>query len=84
MATTSLPMQEFAEDLHKAFSAAENGPVFVTDQGTPAYVLLSDADYQRLLVQKRSIADLLAMPNAADVEFEAPCANLAVRPADFT
>lgn len=83
MAITFLSSQEFAQNVHKALSAAENGPVFVTDQGEPAYVLLSGADYQRLLMQKRTIADLLAMPNASDVEFDAPRVNLGIRPADF-
>ncbi|WP_075255759.1 type II toxin-antitoxin system Phd/YefM family antitoxin [Herbaspirillum camelliae] len=84
MAITSLSTEEFSQDVFKAMSATENGPVLIADSGTPTHVLLSYADYQRLLAQKRSIASSLAMPGDSDVEFEAPRVNLRVRPADFT
>ncbi|QBP77195.1 type II toxin-antitoxin system Phd/YefM family antitoxin [Herbaspirillum huttiense] len=84
MAITSLSKEEFSQDVHKAMSATANGSVVIADRGTPTHVLLSYADYQRLLAQKRSIASSLAMPGDSDVEFEAPRINLGVRPADFT
>lgn len=84
MTMTSLSTEEFSQDVSKAMSAAENGPVRIADGGTPTHVLLSYAGYQRLLAQKRSIASSLAMPGDSDVDFEAPRVNLSVRPADFT
>jgi PHD/YefM family antitoxin component YafN of YafNO toxin-antitoxin module len=56
--------------------------VFITDRGRPAHVLLSIAEYQRLTGKRRSIADALAMPEIADIEFEAPRVTIGLRPAD--
>jgi hypothetical protein len=41
-------------------------------------------DYQKLTQQKRNIADALAMPELADIEFEPPRVTLESRPADFS
>ncbi|WP_075255781.1 prevent-host-death protein [Herbaspirillum camelliae] len=84
MAITSLPMQEFALDVHKACSATENGPVYITDCSIDTHVLLSYVDYQRLLARKGNIAHSLAMPEQADIEFEIPRINITLRPADFS
>lgn len=85
MTITSLHKQEFAQDIRKAFSSAENGPVFITDRGgMPSHVLLSYVEYQRLLALKRNIASSLAMPNNLDVEFEAPRINIGIQSPDFT
>ncbi|EOA02927.1 prevent-host-death family protein [Herbaspirillum frisingense GSF30] len=85
MAITSLHKQEFAQDIHRAFSSTENGPVFITDpDGMPSHALLSYVDYQRLLALKRNIASSLAMPNNSDVEFEAPRINIGIQLPDFT
>ncbi|TQK01324.1 MULTISPECIES: type II toxin-antitoxin system Phd/YefM family antitoxin [unclassified Herbaspirillum] len=83
MAITSLPAQEFAQDVHEAFTATETGPVFITDRGIPSHVLISYPEYQRLLALKRSISSSLAMPGDSDVEFEAPRVDIYLRPADF-
>lgn len=59
---TTLTRREFNQDASKAESAAENGPVIITDRGRPAHVLLTFADYKKLTSQRTRIADLLAMP----------------------
>jgi len=84
VAPTFLPAQEFAKDVHKALSATENGPVYIIDCGVETHVLLSYADYQHLLARRGNIALSLAMPEAADLEFEIPRVNINLRPADFT
>lgn len=58
--------------------------MFITDRGRPAHVLLSFEDYQRLTQQRRNIADALAMPGSADIEFEPPRVVIDTRPADFS
>ena len=68
----------------RAKKATQNGPVFITDRGRPAHVLLSFEDYQRLTRQRRNIADALAMPGVADIEFEPPRVTLGARPADLS
>ncbi len=84
MAPTFLPTKKFARDVHKALSATENGPVYITDCGIATHVLLSYADYQHLLERRGNIALSLAMPEQADLEFEIPRLNINLRPADFT
>jgi hypothetical protein len=47
-------------------------------------VLINFEDYQRLTKQIRNIADALAMPGLADIEFEPPRVFIEPRPADFS
>jgi hypothetical protein len=46
--------------------------VFITDRGRPAHVLLSIEEYQRITNKRKSIIDLIAMPDADLVEFDPP------------
>jgi prevent-host-death family protein len=81
---TTLSSRELNHDVTRAKKAAKNGPVFITDRGRPAHVLLSFEEYQRLTQQRRNIADALAMPGVGDIEFEPPRIEIGSRPADFT
>ena len=83
MTITTISSREFNQAGSEAKRAANKGPVFITDRGRPAHVLMSFADYQRLTKQRRNIADALAMPEMADIAFEPPKVNIGVRPADF-
>jgi prevent-host-death family protein len=84
MTITTLSSREFNQDTSRAKKAALKGPVFITDRGKPAHVLLSIEDYQRITGGRRKIADALAMPGLADIEFDPPRANIGIRPADFS
>ncbi len=84
MAITTLSSRELNQDVTRAKKAAKAGPVFITDRGKPAHVLLSFEEYQRLTKQRRNIADALAMPDIADIEFEPPRVTVRVRPADLS
>ena len=84
MAVTTLSSREFNQDTSRAKKAAVRGPVFITDRGKPAHVLLSIEEYQRLAVTHRKIADALAMPGIADVEFDPARVTIESRPADFS
>lgn len=83
MAITTISSRELNQDVTRAKKAAKHGPVFITDRGKPAHVLLSIEEYQRLTKQRRNIADALAMPGAADIEFEPQSLTIGVRPAEF-
>ena len=72
MTITTLASREFNQDTSRAKKAASEGPVFITDRGKPAHVLLSIEEYQRITGKRRNIADLLAMPGLADIELEIP------------
>jgi len=83
MTITTLSSRELNQDVTKAKKATRDGPVFITDRGQPAHVLLSFKEYQKLTQQYRNIADALAMPGIEDIEFNPPRANVDIRPADF-
>jgi prevent-host-death family protein len=85
MTVTTLSSREFNQRASEAKRAANNGPVFITDRGRPAHVLMSFEAYQRLTKQRRNIADALAMPgDVADIDFEPPHMTLKAKPADFS
>lgn len=84
MTITTLSSREFNQDASRAKKAAKNGPVFITDRGRPAHVLLTVEDYQRLAGTSASIVDLLAMPTGGEIEFAPPRAAGIARPADFS
>ena len=60
MTITTLSSREFNQDASRAKKAALNGPVFITDRGRPAHVLLTIEEYQRLTGSQVNIVDLLA------------------------
>ena len=72
MAITKLSSREFNQDTSRAKRAAKRGPVFITDRGRPSHVLLTVEEYQRITGGEKSVADLLATPEAARIEFEPP------------
>ncbi|MEZ5453878.1 MAG: type II toxin-antitoxin system Phd/YefM family antitoxin [Thiothrix sp.] len=81
---TTLSSREFNQDASKAKKAAQQGPVFITDRGKPAHVLLSIEEYLRLTSQQQSMSELLAMPEANEIEFEAPrLSGTLYKPAEF-
>jgi PHD/YefM family antitoxin component YafN of YafNO toxin-antitoxin module len=67
---TTLSGREFSRKPSRAKKLAGNGPVFITDRGRPAHVLLTIDDYRKLTGGERSIIDMLAMPGQEYVEFE--------------
>jgi prevent-host-death family protein len=60
--------EQFNQGASEAKRAANNGPVFITDRGRPAHVLMSIELYQRLTGNHKKIADLLAMPDITDLD----------------
>jgi PHD/YefM family antitoxin component YafN of YafNO toxin-antitoxin module len=84
MAITTLSSREFNQDTSRAKQAAKDGPVFITDRGRLAHVLLTVEDYQRLTGASSSIIEMLAMPGAGDIDFEPPRAQDFAKPADLS
>jgi len=84
MTITTISSREFNQAVSEAKKAANEGPVFITDRGRPAHVLMSMALYQRLTGNRQKIADLLAMPGIEDVELEIPRLRDLARPADLS
>jgi prevent-host-death family protein len=70
---TKISSREFNQDSARAKKAAKMGPVFITDRGKPAHVLLSIEDYLRLAGVAVNIADELGLPaGVEDAELEIP------------
>ena len=84
MTITTLTSREFNQDTSRAKKAAAMGPVFITDRGRPAHVLLSIEQYQLLAGKRRNIVEALAMPGLSDIEVEFPRSRSLPRPADLT
>ncbi len=85
MGLTTLSSREFNQDASGAKRAAANGPVFITDRGKPAHVLLTIAEYHRLASTGPTILELLRDHAAAAVEFEPPrLGDNLFRPVDFS
>jgi prevent-host-death family protein len=84
MGMTTINSRTFNQDASGAKRAAQEGPVFITDRGKPAHVLLSIEAYRRLAGLQESIIDLLADPEAADVSFEPDHLGSLTRPADLS
>lgn len=83
MTITTLSSREFNQDTSRAKKAATEGPVFITDRGKPAHVLLSIEEYQRITGRHRNIVEALSMPGLSDIEVEFPRSRELARPADF-
>lgn len=81
---TKLTSREFNQAVNKAKQAAKRGPVFITDRGKPAHVLLTFEEYQKLSGAGAKIADLLAMPGVEDIPLEIPQARDLPRVADYS
>src|SRR3546814_19226701 len=72
MTITTLSSRELNQDIGRAMKAARKDPVFITDRGKPAHVLLSFEEYQRLTGTRRNIVEALPVPGLSDIEVELP------------
>jgi len=80
---TTVTSREFNHDTSGAKKAASHGPVFITDRGRPAHVLLTIEDYLRLTGGHMSLAQALAQ-EGTDFDFDPPrIAGGIFKPADL-
>lgn len=75
MEMTTITSREFSQEAGRAKKAAAKGPVFITDRGRPAHVLMTIEDYRRLSPGAprpfMSIAESLAQTGpGGDFDFE--------------
>ena len=84
MTITTISSREFNQDIGLAKRASMAGPVFITDRGKVAHVLVTIEEYQALTGSHENLLDLLSMPEAADIEFEIPKADHFSKPVDFS
>ena len=67
---TTMSSREFNQDTSRAKKAAADGPVFITDRGRAAHVLLSIEEYRRLSGGDESLLAVLADPASMDIDWE--------------
>lgn len=73
MEMTTITSREFNQDASGAKRKATKGPVFITDRGKPAHVLLSIEDYRRMQGKPMSIAESIAQSGpGGDFDFDPP------------
>lgn len=71
MSITTFSAREFNQDTSRAKKAASKGPVFITDRGEPAHVLLTIEEYRRLTGESMSLRQALEQEDG-DFEFDPP------------
>ena len=84
MTITTLSSRELNQDIGRAKKAARSGPVFITNRGKPAHVLLSIEDYRRLAGERRNLVDALFMPGLSDIDFKPQHTGIELSPVDFS
>ena len=84
MTVTTFTSRELNQDTGRAKKAAKSGPVFITDRGKPAHVLLSIEDYRRLAGKNRSLADALSMTGLAEIDLAPARVRIESVPADLS
>jgi len=62
--------------------AAQGSTVIITDRGAPAFALLNIAEYRRLTEPDKSMSELLALHEAADVELDFDPVRVSARELD--
>ena len=77
---TTVTAAEFNQRPSQVKRAAEEEPVVITEHSRPSFVLLTYAEYQRLLRTPTDLDDWLEMDD--EVDFEIEPAGLDIRPAD--
>ncbi len=83
----TLSSRDFNQNVAKAKHLADIQPVFVTDRGQLAYVLMSYAKYQQLNAQQKTNAERVSMTQAQadliDEDFEFARIDIQERPLEW-
>ena len=69
---TTISSYAFNQDIGRAKRTAKAGPVFITERGRPAFVLLRYEAYQQLAGKRPSIRQLLDQPGVEAIDFDPP------------
>lgn len=71
----TITSREFGHNVSSAKHLAKEGPLFITDRGEPAFVLLNISEYRQLAGGDKEVSLLEfmhSMPNTEEIEYEAP------------
>lgn len=81
---TRISSREFNQDTSGAKRAAARGPVYITDRGRPAHVLLAYDEYERLLGAEHVLDRLGEPAGIEEIELVLPTSDELARPAEFS
>jgi prevent-host-death family protein len=84
MPITTYSSRSFNQAVSSAKKACEEGPVYITDRGKPAHVLLTYEAYKKLTDTRRNIQDSLVYPEVAEIAFEPGGIDIEFRDIDFS
>jgi prevent-host-death family protein len=84
MPITTFTSREFNQDTSRAKKATRLGPVFITDRGEPAHVLLSIDEYREITGRRMTLAEAIAQADPDDIEFSPPRVSGIIREADLS
>ena len=84
MTVTTLSSREFNQHSSDAKKATAKGPVFITDRGRPAHVLLTIEHYRELTGGRMMLGEALAHRDVEDFDFDPPRAGELYRAADLS
>lgn len=79
MTATTFTSREFSRNVARAKKATRAGPVFITERGRPAHVLLAVEDFRQLSGTRRNLVEALSMPELAETDFDSPRLRLDIR-----
>lgn len=80
---TQMSSREFNQDASGAKRAAAHGPVYITDRGRPAHVLLTYEAYEQLLGTQHVLDRLGEPAGVGDIDLPIPTSDDSARPATF-
>jgi prevent-host-death family protein len=81
---TTVSSREFNQNTSEIKKASQKGPVFITDRGRAAHVLLTIEEYRKITHKGKNIIELLSMPEDEDFDFEPPRLTDLARAADLS
>ena len=84
MGISTISSRSFNQQVSAAKKPAEKGPVYITDRGEPAHVLMTFQEYKKLTGTRRNIQDALSMAGVADIDFDPQRVNIDLRDVDFS
>jgi hypothetical protein len=64
--------EAFDHQVDDAMKLAQEGPVFITEDGYKTHVLLSIEEYRKISDKGLNIGDMLSNTAAAEIDFELP------------
>ena len=75
---------DFEQDARRALRMADERLVVITDEGQPSHVLLSWAEYSRLVEERQNLVATLGAPGLSGIDFEPERVSVVPRIVDFS